>query len=183
MTSEMKRWKCFSQSICFDIMPAAAGIKVALTLGPCGSLYSSHSVSAKVTWNPFFKCVWTIGNTSGGEKKASLQLLVIAFAKLSFLWVKQDIQWKKMLMVLDFYPLANGWMINFCLYMTGGWRVGIDNISQSHFRGGTSYYILVEETFVLQNKVKWWMIHNKSLFIPSDSWPPMIWCPSCRRTP
>lgn len=31
--------------------------------------------------------------------------------------------------------------------MTGGWRVGIDNISQSRFRGGTSYYILVEETF------------------------------------
>lgn len=53
-----------------------------------------------------------------------------------------------MLMMLDFYPLANGWMMkNFCLYMTGGWRVGIDNISQSCFRGGTSYYISVEETF------------------------------------
>lgn len=64
-------------------MPAATAIKVALTLGPCGSLYSSHSVSAEVTWNPFFKCVWTIGNTSGGKK--ALQLLVIAFAKLRFL--------------------------------------------------------------------------------------------------
>lgn len=65
-------------------MPAATAIKVALTLGPCGSLYSSHSVSAEVTWNPFFLSVSGPLGTPLGEKKA-LQLLVIAFAKLRFL--------------------------------------------------------------------------------------------------
>lgn len=63
-------------------MPAATAIKVALTLGPCGSLYSSHSVSAEVTWNPFFKCVWTIGNTSGGKK--SLATACHCFCKITF---------------------------------------------------------------------------------------------------
>lgn len=70
------------------------------------------------SYETLFKCVSVSGPLGAplGEKKA-LQLVVIAYVKCWILWVKQDMQWKKMLMVDGFYSLGIGWIVKSGIYM------------------------------------------------------------------